>query len=234
MRTENQIEASRANGARSRGPITPEGKAISSRNAMRHGLLANTILLSNEGGENFKGLFQMNVDKFSPVDDVEMSMIEEMCAAYWRLRRTWAMETSIIESGLASQPPGAPIEQTAGAFCDAAENRHLALLHRYETRLHTMYQRALKNLILIRKATTSTAPAPAEYTEGPEPPAQPETPAPQSQAPPARPEIPNEPEPFPLSYEINVPRPIVSAANPGLERVPPRVGRQPVDTSLRC
>jgi hypothetical protein len=36
MRTEKQIAASRANGARSRGPVTEEGKGISSRNNYRH------------------------------------------------------------------------------------------------------------------------------------------------------------------------------------------------------
>ena len=39
-RTPAQIEASRRNGARSRGPVTEEGKFRASRNALTHGLTA--------------------------------------------------------------------------------------------------------------------------------------------------------------------------------------------------
>jgi hypothetical protein len=162
MISEKHSQAARANGARSRGPVTPEGKAISSRNATRHGLLAKTIVLSNEGPEGFKALFDLLVERFSPVDDVELSAIEEMAASYWRLRRTFAMETSLLETGLAKQSSGTAIERTTAVFCDPANRESLALLHRYETRLQNIYHRAIRSLATLRKLPPRTEPPPAE------------------------------------------------------------------------
>ena len=45
MPSDRKIAANRANGALSRGPKTPEGKARSARNSLKHGLLARAILL---------------------------------------------------------------------------------------------------------------------------------------------------------------------------------------------
>ena len=45
MRTELQRQASRRNGTKSKGPITAQGKAISSRNSRTHGGYSSDFLI---------------------------------------------------------------------------------------------------------------------------------------------------------------------------------------------
>ena len=54
--SEKRIQAARANGAKSRGPITPEGKARSSRNATTHGLLSQYVVIPGEDPAGFQRL----------------------------------------------------------------------------------------------------------------------------------------------------------------------------------
>jgi hypothetical protein len=143
MRSLRRINSSRANGARSRGPITPEGKERSSANALRHGLLAKCIVLENESSECFDELVTQHQERFAPADGVEFAMIEEMVAANWRMRRAWAIENRLMEKAIRNQPPGDEAARIAAAFSHLAASPELNLLHRYEARLHRIYQRAL-------------------------------------------------------------------------------------------
>ncbi|MHB9026646.1 MAG: hypothetical protein ACYC7E_21145, partial [Armatimonadota bacterium] len=53
MSTERQNEANRQNAQHSTGPRTPEGKARSSMNALKHGFFAKEALLPQEDAAEF-------------------------------------------------------------------------------------------------------------------------------------------------------------------------------------
>ena len=163
--------AARTNGARSRGPVTPEGKRRSSQNATSHGLLARCIVMENESRTAFEALIAQHCDRLKPTDALDFGFIEEMAAAYWRLRRTWALENRIHENHAKAQPPGDEINRMATVYNDPATGPGLALMHRYETRLHCMYQRALHNFLLLRAAIPNEPDPISEHPEilAPEP-----------------------------------------------------------------
>ena len=192
-----RILASRANGALSKGPKTPEGKRRASANSLRHGLLADCIVLENESRPAFESLLACHLDRFGPVDGVEFGLLEEMTAAYWRMRRAWAIEKRIFEDGLARQAelPADQVGRLAAAFTNLAASPELALLHRYETRLHLIYQRGLHNLLLLRAYTPPAAPPPAD-TAPSLPPAPADDPADDT---PSLPPLPSHPSPAPAS-----------------------------------
>ena len=137
--------SSRANGALSRGPVTID---------LFHGLLARTTLMRGEWADGLKNVFNKYVDRLAPTDFVEYGYVEEMAAA-WRLRRLWAIETRTLDNEADAQTAGDTLDRMAAAFAQLAEKPHPDLLHRYEMRMHLIYQRALQNLILLRTAGTN-------------------------------------------------------------------------------
>ena len=160
MKSPRRINSSRANGARSRGPITPEGKQRSSANALRHGLLAKCLVMENESIECFDELVTEHEERFAPADGVELAMVEVMVAAKWRMRRAWAIENHLMEKAIRNQPPGDEAARSAAARSHLAASPELNLLHRYQARLHRSYQGALDNLLLLRELDLPNQPNP--------------------------------------------------------------------------
>jgi hypothetical protein len=141
MRTPLQIAASKANGAKSQGPrtpegkqiaaansakstgpVTPEGKAIVSRNATRHGLLADSILLPGESEEAFFAVLAWLEKKFQPKDEFEDSLIETAAMAHWRRQRACTLEKAqhIRESRKLERAAAGAGDDTDDENCDDA------------------------------------------------------------------------------------------------------------------
>jgi len=163
-----RIEASRANGARSKGPVTPEGKKRSAMNAMRHGLLSDVIVLQGQGQENFQLLLEQHIERLQPADGVEYALVEEMASAYWRLHRNWAMEKHMFDTQARNEHSRDPLDRYVAAFRTLSAGTAYPLLHRYETRLHNMYQRTLRTFLQFRAARLPNEPnaeLPNEPTE---------------------------------------------------------------------
>jgi hypothetical protein len=155
-----RVQSSKANGALSKGPTTPAGKLRSSENAIIHGLCANCIVLEDEERENFLNLLHQHVEHFRPVDEVEFGLVEEMCAARWRQRRAWSIETRMFDNQIARAPEGDSLDRMVVALDVMAAAPSLSLLNRYETRLNLTYQRSLRTLIMLRTVKTPNEPSP--------------------------------------------------------------------------
>jgi hypothetical protein len=154
-----RAEAARANGAKSRGPATPEGRAKSSRNSLRHGLSAKSVLLPAESHEQFQLLLDAHIQQFHPANPVEMDLVEAMAVARWRLRRIWAIETSLLGHELERRAEDMDDEFTEMTAEDrlawvfqrlADNNQSLSLLARYEGNLNRAFDRAFKQLNLLK------------------------------------------------------------------------------------
>ena len=103
MRTPAQQTASRANGARSRGPKTQEGKLRSTTKPFLHDQLAKATVVKKESREGFQELVRQFMLRIAPRDPVEQAAVEEICSATWRLYRLRAIERKAINLELAAQ-----------------------------------------------------------------------------------------------------------------------------------
>jgi hypothetical protein len=148
--SQRRIDSSRRNGALSRGPKTPAGKRRSSINSTRHGLLAKCVVLEGESEENLQLLLGKYIDKFTPHDDVELGMVEDMVACYWRLRRAMSIETHLFDRAVVDLSDSGLDSDLGQAWGRLNFSSELTNLYRYQTMLHRMHQRALANFLILR------------------------------------------------------------------------------------
>ena len=93
-----RLNANRRNAQLSTGPRTEEGKAKSSRNALTHGLTAESSpVLPNEDPQIYSLFHQQMQDDLHPRTAVEELLVERITSLLWRLRRLPSTEAELLK-----------------------------------------------------------------------------------------------------------------------------------------
>ena len=92
-----QIESNRRNARRSTGPTTEEGKLHSRRNAVRHGLTAETVIGALEDAEDYKAFEAAVIVDYDAQSAVQRELVLRLASLLWRIRRATTVETGLFE-----------------------------------------------------------------------------------------------------------------------------------------
>jgi len=183
MATTAQTNANRENAKKSTGPRTPQGKVISSRNSLVHGMTSGKFLPPGADPQEFFQLLDQFRARFQPFDEVEDALVEPLVAAEFKMRSVRYLDAGLFHYQAETNPMPEQFNKAgrsnplAWAFHgDSAYYNSFSKLMRYEGSLQREFSRALRDLSMLqadRRARQAEADAAAETQ-----PRQPDSPAP--------------------------------------------------------
>jgi hypothetical protein len=97
MATQAQILANRRNAQKSTGPRTADGKAVSAKNATKHGLFAQSDVVISEDQADFDAFRDEMLAELAPVGVMESVLARRIVSLTWRLGRTERMQNELID-----------------------------------------------------------------------------------------------------------------------------------------
>jgi hypothetical protein len=124
----------RASASGSTGPRTPEGKAISSLNALKTGLTGRTVLLPSEDAAAYVSHIDGYRAEYSPVGIRETELVQSLADTSWRLRRIPGLEMAIYALGRC---------EFHGCFDEHDPSLRDGMI---ELQTHLKYEKQLRNL----------------------------------------------------------------------------------------
>ena len=91
-----QWTANRENAQKSTGPRTKEGKRHSRRNALRHGLTAQTVVEGLEDTDDYRAFEATIIADYDATTAVERELVLRLASLLWRIRRATGIETDLL------------------------------------------------------------------------------------------------------------------------------------------
>ena len=173
MATNKQIQAARENGKKSHGPTSPEGKAVSSQNAVSHGLCSTKWLVqNNEDRAMLDASIADFTAEYEPAGPTEAALVRDIAHAHYCLERIWAIQVAALDFQVDQMHPQVDkqftdIDEPTRDFLAfsqlAKDGPGLALLNRYQVSYDRAFHRARKALLETqaarRERETRSAPA---------------------------------------------------------------------------
>jgi hypothetical protein len=142
-----RAQINRANGAKSTGPKTAEGKAHASANSLKHGFFANTEKLNPADSTLYQETYADLRMGLQPDGPVEEHLIRELATLSARLQRLEAAEYALLLGNIEADP--SDCRELALAFQKAATP--LDQLHKAELHLRRAYNRTWDRLERMQK-----------------------------------------------------------------------------------
>ena len=174
MATTAQTNANRENAKKSTGPRTPQGKTISSRNSLVHGMTSGKFLPPDADPQEFFQLLDQFRARFQP-DEIEDALVERLVAAEFKMRSVRYLDAGLFHYQAETNPMPEEFNKAgrsnplAWAFhADSAGYNSFNKLMRYEGFLQREFARALRELYLVqdeRRARFAEAQAAASEAE---------------------------------------------------------------------
>lgn len=96
MASERQFDANRRNARKSTGPRTCKGKAQSSKNSLKHGLLAESALLPDEDEGEYRDFANEGIRELDPRGWLESVRAGQIVDQAWRCRRPARVEAGLF------------------------------------------------------------------------------------------------------------------------------------------
>ena len=157
MATEKQLAANRRNAQLSTGPRSVEGKAASSRNALKTGLYCNGIIIGKESTPQLEALEAAYTAEYLPVTPTERALVDSLIHYEWLLRRYRWLETEVWRATLDRMTDYQRRESwTGNAFMDQPA---IARIHRLRNQTQRLFHETLAEL---RTAQTARQPIESE------------------------------------------------------------------------
>jgi hypothetical protein len=96
MTSEKQRRANQINGPESRGPKTQEGKRRARKNALKHGLCAQQVVVEGEDPDEFEALSNAVHKEAAAEGALEEQLVDRFVICLWRLHRVGRLEAAIF------------------------------------------------------------------------------------------------------------------------------------------